>query len=111
MRWSHFLSDARYSGLVGIYQGALTYQYGAYRPTENSIMRHNVGGYNAPSREAIYKRIMTLSEGNGWKYDYEAFVAYDAVNRSASYQAYYRDELQALDERTFIPLAPPVFVE
>ena len=61
--------------------------------------------------EAIYKRIMTLSEGSGWKYDYEAFVAYDAVNRSASYQAYYRDELQALDERTFIPLAPPVFVE
>ena len=111
VRWSHFLSDARYSGLVGIYQGALTYQYGAYRPTENSIMRHNVGGYNAPSREAIYKRIMTLSEGSGWTYNYEAFVAYDAINRSASSQAYYRDELQGFDERTFIPLAPPVFVE
>ena len=111
VRWAHFLSDTHYSGLVGIYQGALTYQYGAYRPTENSIMRHNVGGYNAPSREAIYKRIMTLSEGSGWEYDYEAFVAYDAINRSASSQAYYRDELRDFDERTFIPLAPPVFVE
>lgn len=111
VRWAHFLGDTRYSGLVGIYQGALTYQYGAYRPTENSIMRHNVGGYNAPSREAIYKRIMTLSEGSGWEYDYEAFVAYDAINRSASSQAYYRDELRDFDERTFIPLAPPVFVE
>ena len=111
VRWSHFLSDTRYSGQVGIYQGALTYKYGAYRPTDNSIMRYNVGGYNAPSREAIYKRIMTLSEGSGWKYDYETFVAYDAINRSAASQAYYSDELRNFDERTFVPLAPPVLVD
>lgn len=110
VRWAHFLSDARYSGQVGIYQGALTYKYGAYRPTDNSIMRYNVGGYNAPSREAIYKRIMTLSEGSGWKYDYETFVAYDSVNRSAASQSYYSDELRNFDEKSFIPLAPPVFV-
>ena len=110
VRWAHFLSDARYSGQVGIYQGALTYQYGAYRPTDNSIMRYNVGGYNAPSREAIYKRIMTLSEGSGWKYDYETFVAYDSINRSAASQVYHSDELRNFDERSFVPLAPPVFV-
>lgn len=110
VRWAHFLSDARYSGQVGIYQGALTYKYGAYRPTDNSIMRYNVGGYNAPSREAIYKRIMTLSEGSGWKYDYETFVAYDSINRSAASQSYYSDELRNFDEKSFIPLAPPVFV-
>lgn len=111
IHWSHFLSDSRYTGQVGIYQGALTYQYGAYRPTDESIMRHNIGGYNAPSREAIYKRIMRLSEGDGWEYDYETFVAYDAVNRSNTSQTYYRDELRNFDERTFIPLAPPVFVD
>ena len=111
VRWSHFLSDSRYAGQVGVYQGALTYQYGAYRPTDQSIMRHNIGGYNAPSREAIYKRIMQLSEGSGWEYDYETFVAYDAVNRSNASQAYHRDELRNFDERTFIPLAPPVFVD
>ncbi len=111
VRWAHFLSDARYAGQVGIYQGALTYQYGAYRPTDRSIMRYNIGGYNAPSREAIYKRIMQLSEGDGWEYDYETFVAYDAVNRSNASQAYYREELRNFDERTFIPLAPPVFVD
>ena len=111
VHWAHFLSDARYSGQVGVYQGALTYQYGAYRPTDQSIMRHNIGGYNAPSREAIYKRIMKLSEGDGWEYDYETFVAYDAVNRSNASQTYYRDELRNFDERTFIPLAPPVFVD
>lgn len=111
VRWSHFLSDSRYAGQVGIYQGALTYQYGAYRPTDESIMRHNIGGYNAPSREAIYKRIMRLSEGDGWEYDYETFVAYDAVNRSDASQTYYRDELRDFDERTFIPLATPVLVD
>ena len=111
VRWTHFLSDARYSGQVGVYQGALTYQYGAYRPTGQSIMRHNIGGYNAPSREAIYKRIMKLSEGDSWEYDYETFVAYDAVNRSNASQTYHRDELRDFDERTFIPLAPPVFVD
>lgn len=111
VRWAHFLSDPRYSGQVGVYEGAMTYQYGAYRPTDNSIMRHNVGGYNAPSREAIYKRIMQLSEGRGWKYDYETFVAYDAINRSAASEAYRRDELRDFDEKTFIPLAPPVFVD
>ncbi len=51
-------------------------------------MRHNIGGYNAPSREAIYKRIMKLSESDSWEYDYETFVAYDAVNRSNASQTY-----------------------
>lgn len=111
IHWSHFLSDSRYTGQVGVYQGALTYQYGAYRPTDESIMRHNIGGYNAPSREAIYKRIMKLSEGDSWEYDYDTFVAYDAVNRSNTSQAYYREELRDFDERTFIPLAPPVLVD
>lgn len=111
IHWSHFLSDSRYTGQVGVYQGALTYQYGAYRPTDESIMRHNIGGYNAPSREAIYKRIMRLSEGDSWEYDYETFVAYDAVNRSNTSQAYYREELRDFDERTIIPLAPPVLVD
>lgn len=111
VHWAHFLSDPRYSGQVGVYEGAMSYQYGVYRPTDNSIMRHNIGGYNAPSREAIYKRIMRLSEGYKWEYDYETFVAYDAINRSAASQACRRDEFLNFDEKTFIPLAPPVFVD
>ena len=111
VHWAHFISDSRYSGQVGVYEGAMTYRYGAYRPTDYSIMRHNVGGYNAPSREAIYKRIMKLSEGSGWEYDYETFVAYDAVNRSNASQAYYREEVENFDESTFVPLAPPVWVD
>ena len=81
IRWAHFLRDSRYANEVGIYEGALTYQAGAWRPTENSIMRYNTGGFNAPSREALYKRVMELS-GEG--YSWEQFVAYDAVNRSVT---------------------------
>ncbi len=81
VQWSHFLSDERYSGVVGIYEGADTYQYGAYRPSEESIMRHDKGGFNAPSREAIYYKIMKFSEGDQWEYDYETFVAFDKTAR------------------------------
>ncbi len=76
--WSRFLKDSRYENEVGIYQGAWFYPYNLWRPSENSIMREIYGSeFNAPSREAIYKRIMALSEGEGWTYDYEAFVAFD----------------------------------
>ncbi len=108
VHWAHFLSDPRYSGQVGIYDGGLTFRYGAYRPTDYSIMRHNAGGFNAPSREAIFKRIMKLSEPSGWKYDFETFAAYDAVNRSAASQAYYKNQIEGLEDELFVPLAPPV---
>ena len=34
--------------------------------------------FSAPSREAIYKRVMKLAYGDSWKYDYEEFVKFDA---------------------------------
>ena len=85
VKWTRFLRDERYKfdGL-GVFEGACTYSKGAWRPTENSIMRHNTGGYNAPSREAIWYRIHKLAYGESWQYDYEEFVAYDAVNRKTS---------------------------
>lgn len=43
------------------------------------MMRYNDMPFNAPSREAIYKRVMQLSEGDTWTYDYETFVAFDAA--------------------------------
>lgn len=84
--WSRFLYDERYQGAdaygetLGIYQGACTYWSGAYRPTNESMMRSNKNGFNAPSREAIYKRIMKLAYGDNWNYDYEEFVAFDQAH-------------------------------
>lgn len=108
--WSKFISDSRYSGKVGVYEGGYTYPYGVYRPTDNSIMRYNTGGFNAPSREAIYKKIMKFSEGNAWTYDYETFVAFDAPARSAEAVTRAAAQCAAVDKANFIPLAPPVMV-
>ena len=84
IKWKHFLSDARYTGLVGIYEGAYSFSKNAYRPSEESIMRHvrgSDGEFNAPSREAIYYRIHKLAYGDSWVYNFENFVTYDAINR------------------------------
>ena len=77
--WSYFLTDMRYEKeKIGIYEGAIYYPKGAYRATENSIMRYNTGGFNAPSRQSIYRRIM---EKSGGVYSFEDFLEYDEINR------------------------------
>jgi thiol-disulfide isomerase/thioredoxin len=82
VKWSAFLSDPRYKDEVGIYEGAGgPYSTGIYRPSHDSMMNHNVEYYNAPSRWAIYKRIMELS---GETASFDKFLEYDAVNRKAS---------------------------
>ncbi len=84
-RWNHFINDTRYANEgLGAYEGGLTYWTGVWRPTENSIMRYNTGGFNAPSREAIYYRIHKLAYGDSWEYNYEDFVEWDARNRTTS---------------------------
>ena len=83
IRWARLLADSRYSteGL-GIFEGAAQYDRGIYRPTNNSMMRHNNCPFNAPSREQIYKNTMKWSVGSSWTYDYETFVALDAAGRA-----------------------------
>ena len=85
VRWSRFLQDDRYGNEgLGLYEGANLYGFGAYRPTENSMMRYNDSLFNAPSREQIYKTVMQMSEGSSWTYDYEDFVEFDAVSLNAA---------------------------
>lgn len=84
--WKHFLEDERYAGAdaygetLSTYEGACTYWSGAWRPTNESMMRSNIHGFNAPSREAIYKRIMKTAYGTPWQYDYEEFVKFDRAH-------------------------------
>ena len=109
VKWSRFLSDERYQfdGL-GCFEGACTYWKGAWRPTDNSIMRFNTGGYNAPSREAIWYRAHKLAYGDSWEYDYEEFVKYDEKNRKTSSSA----SVSSGNTVTALmpPLHPPVVV-
>ena len=108
VKWSRFLKDERYryDGL-GCYEGGYTYWKGVWRPTLDSIMRHNKGGFNAPSREAIWLRAHKLAYGKEWQYDYEAFVQYDAKNRASSMGSGVK---AAGTYSSFVPTHPPVVI-
>ena len=73
------------------------------------MMNMNLERFNAPSRWAIYKRIMELS---GETASFEKFLEYDAVNRAAvSEAAAIRPPLKAAaNGRSFEHTAPPVVI-
>lgn len=97
VKWSHFIGHPNYS-YVGLYEGGLLYRKGVWRPEYNSCMNNNIPYFNAPSREAIVKRIKRLA---GETYTFNDFVARDL------YQPYTR-QTRATDE-VYIPLPSPVF--
>ena len=105
------MNDNRYANDgLGLHEGAYLYGHGAYRPTENSMMRYNDSPFNAPSREQIYKRIMQLSEGEEWKYDYEEFVKYDEINRNTASRSAI-EPLTEAERREYIKNhRPPTFI-
>ena len=108
VRWKKFLQDARYANEgLGVFEGGHTYWKGVWRPSETSIMVHNTGEFNAPSREAIYYRIHKLAYGPDWEYDYEKFVEYDAINRNKPQT---KAPLVLDPQKNFRPTAPPVVV-
>lgn len=112
VKWSVFLQDMRYKGQgLGVFEGACTYKYGAYRPTDYSIMRENTGGFNAPSRQSIYQRIHKLAFGDGWTYNHETFVNWDERNRTASAARRRMQQLEGLSGFNRQPLAPPVVID
>lgn len=115
IRWARFLSDPRYGAEdLGIFEGAALYETGIYRPSNNSMMRHNNCPFNAPSREQIYKNIMRWSEGSGWQYDYETFVAADAAGReqaAGKLRAPASQQEKALTQQHAETHIPPVLVD
>ena len=87
--WSRFINDERFAKEnIGVYKGGAGYFDGVWRPTENSVMRTNSlntnNFFNAPSRAQIYTRIMKLSEGQDWQFDYEEFVKWDQAHPTKS---------------------------
>jgi hypothetical protein len=116
VKWAKFMNDTRYASEgLGLYEGSWLYAYGAYRPTQNSMMRFNDCPFNAPSREAIYKYVMQESEGSEWTYDYETFVAFDEAGRAEFVNALNSSARQKAPrkgvKKTPQLSAPPVFVK
>ena len=102
--WADFISNPAYAVEgIGVYEGGYAnFTYGIYRPTENSIMRDNVGQYNAPSRWAIYQRMMELA---GESYSFTSFLDYDQKNLAANTRNYVeRSAVNRIKHG-----APPVF--
>jgi uncharacterized protein YjdB/thiol-disulfide isomerase/thioredoxin len=102
VKWSAFLSDERYKDEIGIFEGGSTYAKGVYHPSRNSMMNENMEYFNAPSRWAIYKRIMELS---GETASFDKFLEYDAVNRGKQQSSAPRTRSARWE-----PTAPPVVV-
>lgn len=74
VKWAHFFDYAqRYPG-VAAYEGGLLYQFGVWRPELTSCMIDNIPYYNAPSREAIVRRIKRLA---GESYSFADFMEGD----------------------------------
>lgn len=111
VKWSQFIADERYaSENIGCYEGGLTYWTGVWRPTDASIMRYNTGGFNAPSRYAIWYRIGKLAYGESWEGSYEDFVAYDQVNRTPAAAARRKVQRRNYVTKPLPQLPPPVVI-
>lgn len=77
--WSFYLSDGRYAGTdVGYFAGGCYCESGVWRSSQQSLMFYTEGGFNAVSRESIYRRIHALAYGESWSFDAEEFAAWDS---------------------------------
>lgn len=78
--WSRFISDSRYqTEQIGVVEGGDTFFKGVYRPTQRSMMNENDCPFNAPSRQAIYRKIIYMATGK--EPSYEDFVAFDEAHK------------------------------
>ena len=123
VRWAHLLADPRYGAEgLGIFEGA-TYSKGVYRSTANSMMRKDYekgAVFNATCRELIYQQVMRYSEGSGWAFDYEEFVAADAAGRKQAADAFSGKDILCsprkrapikTEEDRFMPDLPPIMAD
>jgi hypothetical protein len=74
--WNSLINDSRYDDeKLGVYEGGWTYFKGIFRPTEESMMNRNDCPFNAPSRRAIFNKVMKLAWGK--TPTYEEFAEFD----------------------------------
>ena len=107
--WSRFITNTRYQAEnVGVFPGGFGYEQGVWHPTGQSIMNLDFGGYNAPSREAIYIRLHKLAFGPGWEYDFDTFAEFDIKSEDVVLEQA-RHAPRSL-QRRMAPCPPPVII-
>ncbi len=103
--WKDFIGDSRFgSENISVYEGGFTYAKGIFRPTVESMMRQNQSPFNAPSRKAIYDRIMLLGEDKEAS-TLDEFAAFDEQHKPTRWNY---ATTRAVWQHKF--LAPPVIV-
>lgn len=100
VHWAHYFSRKGYEA-VEMFEGGYLYQRGAWRPEDMSCMHDNRSYYNAPSREAIVRRIMKAS---GKSFIMNDFIDKDKVRKDPAVKSGYV-------ETAAIPFAPPVKID
>ena len=104
VKWKHIVGISGYNR-VSSFEGGYYFTYGVWRPETSSCMVNNATYYNAPSREAMVKRIFKTA---GLEYTFEAFLSKD-IEKAPSQSAVM--QTKSINPLTFIPLARPVMVE
>ncbi len=99
--WKHFIGQANYA-YVSAYEGGYYYSQGVWRPESKSVMINNIKYINAPSREAVVKRIKLLA---GQPYSFEDFKSHDVMELDAATKA----ASLTVDPAMLLP--PPVLIE
>lgn len=99
VHWKHYFDRPGYEA-VGMFEGGCLYGAGVWRPEQTSCMEDNRPYYNAPSREAIVRRIMRAS---GETFNMEDFIRNDKVKADPTTKA--SNYVEA-----FVPFAPPVLI-
>jgi hypothetical protein len=99
VHWKHYFDRSGYDA-VGLFEGGYYYDTGVWRPESVSCMDDNRPYYNAPSREAIVRRIMRAS---GETFMMEDFIKNDKVRKDPVTKA--SNYVEA-----FVPFAPPILI-
>ena len=104
--WTKFIYDTEFANeKIGTYEGGYTFYKGVYRPTEESMMRSNNAPFNAPSRQAIYNKVMKI--GLGKSATYEEFVAFDREHKPTAWNYNFKTPKTRQEEKTPWRPAPP----
>ncbi len=104
VKWSYLIGISGYERVSTIV-GGFYFSLGVWKPEVSSCMLHNEKYYNAPSREAMVKRIYKTA---GLNYTFEAFLEKDIIKAPSKSVLMHTKSINPL---TFMPLAPPVLMD
>ncbi len=103
--WTQFIYDPEFANeQISTYEGGYTFYKGMYRPTQESMMRSNNAPFNAPSRQAIYNKVMKM--GLGKTATYEEFVGFDKEHKPTVWN--YASKTRRTEKTPWHPAPPKI---